>query len=210
MIRVLLVDDHALFREGTRALLSGAPNIEVIGESSNGDEALSLVQILTPDVLLLDIRLEGASGIEVVRRLHGQRFAPKVLILSAYSYETYVRNLFAMGVHGYLLKSASGQELIEAVNAVHRGDQVIGKGLGNGHSSDGRRSAVVAGGLSERELDVLCLVRDGASNRDIAERLQIGVRTVESYLSHAMAKLGACSRTEAVNLAMRSGIMGNE
>jgi len=208
MIRIVLVDDHVLFREGTRALLAAAPDVQVVAECGDGETAWAAIQEHAPDVVLLDIRLEGSSGIEVARRLNQLRSPVKVLILTAYPYETYVRSLFAVGVHGYLLKKASGPELIEAVHAVYRGEQVVGRDIpyrqGQAsvqHTASGSRE------LSEREIHVLSLVRDGASNKEVAESLGIGVRTVESHLSHAMAKLGARSRTQAINLALEAGII---
>jgi DNA-binding NarL/FixJ family response regulator len=212
MIRILLVDDHVLFREGTRVLLAAAADIEVVAECGDGEVAWDAIQATAPDVVLLDIRLEGTSGIEIARRLNSRRSPAKVLILTAYPYETYVRKLFAAGVHGYLLKKASGPELIEAVRAVHRGEQVIGRGISFRDPAMTRHADTAAGTaeLSEREIDVLSLVQDGASNREIAEHLNIGVRTVESHVSHAMAKLGARSRTQALNLAHQLGVIGKE
>jgi DNA-binding NarL/FixJ family response regulator len=182
----VLVDDHVLFREGTRALLAVAPDIKVVAECGDGKTAWAAIQEHAPDVVLLDIRLEGSSGIEVARRLNQLRSPTKVLILTAYPYETYVRSLFAVGVHGYLLKKASGSELIEAVHAVYRGEQVVGRDIPY-HQG-------------------LASVHHTASG-SMAESLGIGVRAVESHLSHAMAKLGARSRTQAINLALEAGIM---
>ena len=209
MIRVLLVDDHILIREGTRALLAPASNIEVIGETGRGEEALAMIEELNPDVVLLDIRLEGIGGIEVARHLHLDHCPVKVLVLTAYPYETYVRALFAVGVHGYLLKKASGAELIAAISAVYRGEQVVDPHIAHNrvdaaHPSDDSTTR----DLSTRELEVLSLIRDGASNKEVAQALDIGVRTVESYLSNAMTKLGARSRVEAMNLATELGILG--
>jgi len=209
MIRVLLADDHVLIREGTRALLAPASNIEVIGEAGRGEEALAMIEELNPDVVLLDIRLEGIGGIEVARHLNRNHSPAKVLVLTAYPYETYVRALFAVGVHGYLLKKASGTELIAAISAVHRGEQVVDPDIAHNrvdaaHPSDDCTTR----DLSIRELEVLSLIRDGASNKEVAQALDIGVRTVESYLSNAMTKLGARSRVEAMNLATELGILG--
>jgi two-component system response regulator DesR len=210
MIRVLLVEDHQMFREGTRALLSDAPEIEVVAGCGRGEDALALIEALAPDIVLLDIELEGMSGLQVARCLSQQGSAAKVIILSAYAHETYVRILFAAGVHGYLLKKASSHELIEAVRAVHGGGQVYSPEVAARQSNVvARSSGATAPLVTERELAVLCLVRDGLNNREIGETLQISLRTVESYLSHAMAKLGARSRTEAVNLAVRTGVLGD-
>ena len=125
MIRVLLVDDHTLLRQGTRALLRESAAIEVVAECADGAEALALAGRLRPDVVLLDIRLPGMSGIDVARALRQDLPEIKVVILTAWGYQEYVRTLFAIGVHGYLLKTASGPELIAAVEAVQRGEQVL-------------------------------------------------------------------------------------
>ena len=210
MIRTVLVDDHVVFREGTHALLAAAADIEVIAECGDGEAAWATIQATAPDVVVLDIQLEGTSGIEIARRLNEQRSPVKILILTAYPYEVYVRKLFAIGVHGYLFKKASGSELIEAVRAVHRGEQVIGRGIPFRDPATMRRAPSGRSELSEREISVLSLVQDGASNKEIAEHLHIGVRTVESHLSHAMAKLGASSRMQALNLARQLGIVGNK
>lgn len=210
MIRVILVDDHLIFREGTRALLAAAEDITVVGACGRAEEALALVRDLRPDVIVLDIRLEGGSGIDVARCLHHEATMTKILILSAYSYETYVRNLFAVGVHGYLLKSTSGRALIDAVRALHRGEQVISSEITQRLAPNMARSDIARSRLTDRELLVLCHVRNGENNKEIADALHLSVRTVESYLSHAMAKLDARSRTEAINHAMRSGILEDE
>ena len=125
MIRVLLVDDHTLMRQGTRALLSEAEDIEIVAESESGEEALILARELHPDVVILDIRLPGLGGVEVARTLREDLPATRILILTAYDYDQYVRALFAIGVEGYLLKNATGQELIAAVREVCAGKQVL-------------------------------------------------------------------------------------
>lgn len=211
MIRVVLVDDHTLLREGTRTLLQAAGDIQIVAETGSGEEALALARRLRPDVLLLDIRLDGMTGIEVARTLRQELATIKLLILSAYAYEPYVRALFAVGVHGYLLKSASGAELIAATRAVCRGEQVLSEEIAARRpSSPAQDGSGISGALSTREREALNLAYQGASNREIAQHLQIGIRTAESYLSHAMAKLGARSRTEAIHLARQQGILPPE
>ena len=207
MIRVLLVEDHTLMRQGTRALLGLAPDMAVVGEAARGDEALTLARRLRPDEALLDIRLAESSGIEVARTLRWDLPEIRILMLSAYAHETYVRTLFAIGVDGYLLKTASDEELIGAVRAVARGEQVLSAEVTAQLAVRRTSGTVAATELSARERDVLALVGEGESNQGIAERLYLGKRTVDSYLSSAMGKLGARSRTDAVKVAVQRGII---
>jgi DNA-binding NarL/FixJ family response regulator len=208
MIRVLLVDDHMPLRAGTRALLREAADIEVVAEAARGGEALDLAARLQPDVVLLDIKLPDMSGVDVARTLRHELPEIKVLILTAYDYEQYVRTLFAIGVHGYLLKSDSGLELIAAVRAVTRGEQALSAEIKAHLSRNTVRSGVAAAGtLSEREREVLTLVGQGARNKEIAQRLAIKTSTVETYISNAMAKLDVHSRSEALRVAIQRGII---
>jgi DNA-binding NarL/FixJ family response regulator len=208
MIRVVLVDDHVLLRQGTAALLNLASDIEIVAETGLGAEAIELVRRLMPDVIVLDIRLVDMSGVEVARVLRQEIPIVKVLMLSAYQTEQYVRALFAIGVHGYLLKNASGTELINGVQAVYRGETVLSKEIAAQMASTTHRSGIAASDvLSDRECEVLVLVGQGASNKEIATHLGIGVRTVETHVSNAMAKLRARSRTEVVNIAVQRGII---
>jgi len=208
MIRMLLVDDHMLMRQGTRTLLEEDPEIVIVGEAAQGEEALLLAERLRPDVVLLDIRLIGLNGVEVARKLRGELPEIKVLMLTAYPYEQYVRALFAIGVHGYLLKTASGPELIAAVEAVQRGEQVLDAETSAVLATITRTSGIgAAGPISEREREVLVLVGQGAGNKDIARQLSISSRTVETYVGNAIAKLGARTRAEAFSLALQRGII---
>jgi DNA-binding NarL/FixJ family response regulator len=208
MIRVLLVDDHTLMRQGTRALLRESPDIEVVAETGQGEEALVLAEQLRPDVVLLDIRLPGLNGIDVARALQRDLPEIRVIMLTAYHQEQYVRALFAIGVHGFLLKTASGEELISAVHAVRRGEQVVDAEISAVLVTTQRTSGIGASGtLSVREQEVLALVGQGAANKDIALQFAISTRTVETHMSNAMAKLGARSRAEAIILATRRGIL---
>lgn len=208
MIRVMLVDDHVLLRQGTTALLAEAEDIQIVAETGNGDEALALAQQLTPDVVLLDIRIQGMSGVDVARIIRQDLPNIKILMLSAYHYEQYVRTLFAIGVHGYMLKNASGPELIAAVRAVYRGETVLSTEISVQFAAKTQRVGIAANEtLSERELEVLTLVSRGASNKEIAAQLNISARTIETHVSNAMAKLRARSRTDAVKIAVQLGII---
>jgi len=204
VIRVLLVDDHTLMRQGTRALLSEADDIEIVAESERGEEALTLAREHRPDVVILDIRLPGLGGVEVARTLREDLPATRILILTAYDYDQYVRALFAIGVEGYLLKNATGEELIAAVREVCAGKQVLSPEIeARKRDEDGFHPAA----LTDREIEILTLVSKGESNKEIAQVLGITPRTAEWHLGKVMAKLGARSRTEAVRLGRQQGVI---
>jgi len=211
MIRVLLVDDHVLLRQGTRGLLEQqAADIQVVGEAGQGEDVLPMARRLCPDVVVLDIQLQGLNGVEVARALRRDLPDVKVLVLTAYPYEQYVRALFAIGVHGYLLKSASDAELIAGVRAVQRGETVLDRDISSRVARRERTSSVVTTGtgtLSEREHAVLRLVSHGDTNKEIAGELGIADHTVESHIGNIMIKLGVRSRVEAVALAVQRGVL---
>ena len=208
MIRVLLVDDHVLMRQGTRTLLEEDPGIVIVGEAAQGEEALLLAAELRPDVVLLDIRLIGLNGVEVARKLRGELPEIKVLMLTAYPYEQYVRALFAIGVHGYLLKNATAAELIAGVRGVMAGESVLSAEIADKQIGRAWNTSVVTTGtLSEREHAILRLVSQGATNREIGAALAIREHTVESHIGNTMIKLSARSRVEAVTLAIQRGVL---
>ncbi len=207
MIRVMLVDDHPLMRQGTRAFLETDPDIAIVAETGQGEQALAHARRLRPDVVLLDIRLHGSSGIDVARTLRRDLPAVKVLVLTSYPYETYVRTLFAIGVHGYLLKTAADTELVTAVRAVYRGDTALSAEIAAQLAAPRRSGIAPTRALSEREREVLTLVGDGASNKEIGQQLGLKETTIVSYISNIMAKIGARSRTDAVKIAVQEGII---
>jgi DNA-binding NarL/FixJ family response regulator len=208
MIRVMLVDDHLLLRQGTRALLLEVADIAVVAECGEGAAVLALAEQVHPDVVLLDIRLQGVSGVDVARSLRLDLPDIKILVLSAYHSEQYVRTLFAIGVHGYLLKTASGPELVAAVRAVYRGETVLSTEISTQLAARTGHFGIAANEtLSDREREVLDLVARGAGNKKIAVTLNISTRTAETHVSNIMAKLRARSRTEAVNLAIQQNII---
>jgi len=208
-IRVLLADDHALIREGTRELLSRDPQIEVVGEAADGPEAVALVESLRPDVVLVDIAMPGLNGVEVTRRVKGSRPEIAVLALTVHDESPYVIALLEAGAAGYLLKDVHGRELIRAVHAVFAGESVL-------HPSVVRTvmDHVVADHeppelhdefLTDREMEVLRLAAQGHSNKQIAWQLELSPRTVQTHLGNVFEKLGVASRTEAVIAALRRG-----
>ncbi len=202
-IRVLVVDDHALHRDGTRHILEGQDDIDVVGDAETGEAALGLVNHLQPDVVLLDIRLPGISGIETARRLREYHPDVRVLVVSAYDDGEYVRGAFEAGAVGYLSKSAPGRELVDAVRAVAAGATVLRsallKPLLNSEESQQR--------LTDRELAVLQMLADGLHNKQVATRLAISVRTVERHCDNIYGKLGVASRTEAVVRAISAKLV---
>ena len=210
-IRVLLVEDHLLVREGTKALLQGDPAIEVVGEADTADEALKLIRAIEPDVVLLDIRLREGTGIDVARALQKQRCNSRLLVVSSYDYEQYVTALTRAGVSGYILKDSPPQELIRAVHEVNAGRGVL----------PGRIAATVLESLSKsqretdsepepltmREMEVLELVVQQYRNPIIAQRLGISTRTAEAHVANILQKLGVSTRADAVQAALERGLL---
>ncbi len=210
-IRVLIADDHAILREGVRALLQLQPDIEVAGEASDGKEAIEAVERLDPDVVLMDIAMPGLGGIEAALQLHKLGKRAKVLILSQYEDREYVRRLLKAGVAGYVLKKSAGSELANAIRAVHRGGLVLDPEVARTAMQDAGEAAPGSAdpyeALTDREKQVLKLVAEGRSNKDVAELLGISVKTAMSHREHVMEKLGVHNRTELVRFAIRKGVI---
>lgn len=200
-IRIVVVDDHALVREGTVEILERDPALSVVGQCESGEEAVELICELQPDLALVDIELPGMTGIEVTRAVQQRVTGTRFVVVSADDDHAYVMEALAAGVSGYLLKTVSGKDLLNAVRSVAGGTVVLDEGvsrrLGEPHRPTGRATARVEEKLTPRETDVLSLVAQGRSNRQIAAQLGLGVRTVESHVSSTLAKLGLRSRTEA-------------
>ncbi len=209
LIRVLVVDDHALHRDGTRQILGQHPDMEVVGEGESGEAALVLVNQLHPDVVLMDVRLPGMNGIDATRRIRRSHPDTRVLVVTAYDDDEYVRSALEAGASGHLSKAAPGRELVDAVRAVAVGgtvvDPVMLTHLLAGAGAGGSRSA--PGQLTERELAVLRLLAEGLHNKQVAARLGISRRTVERHCDNVYAKLGVGSRTEAVVRAISSKLV---
>lgn len=212
-IRVLLADDHALVREGTRRLLEAEEDIIVVAEAASGEEAMEAVRRFHPDIAIMDIAMPGIGGINATRAIKGEYPETAVLMLSAYDDEPYLMALLEAGAAGFLLKNVHGQELLKALRAVARGESVLPPALAEKMM---RRLATqsrmveqpsAAHQLSDRELDVLRLAARGLPNKEIARRLNLSIRTVHSHLANIFAKMHVGSRTEAVLLALREGII---
>jgi len=210
-IRVIIVDDHAILREGVRALLRTQDDIEVVGEASNGEEALVVVQKLDPDVVLMDIAMPGLGGIEATIEMKKLGARAKILIMSQYEDREYVRRLLKAGVSGYVLKKSAGSELANAVRAVYRGGLVLDPEVARTAMEEANPAAPGAAdpyeSLTDREKQVLKLVAEGKSNKEVAEVLGIGVKTAMSHREHVMEKLGVHNRTELVRFAIKRGVI---
>ena len=199
-LRIVIADDHVLVREGTRRLLETHPDLRVVGETDRADGVVDLARSLSPDVVLLGVRLSGQSGIEAARRISAGFPGVRVLMVSVRDDIDSVLGALAAGACGYLLKTVSGRELAEAIRTVAAGvtvlDHSLSARLGWGQSAAAPKPRGRA--LTPRELEVLRLIADGRQNREIASRLEISQRTVERHCDNIFLKLGVTSRTEAV------------
>jgi DNA-binding NarL/FixJ family response regulator len=210
-IRVVLADDHAVVRKGIREFLEEAPDITVVAEASNGREALAAVEEHRPDVAVLDIQMPEMSGIEATRRIKARFPDIRVLILTAYDDDPYIFALIQAGASGYVLKTASAEQLVEAVRTVQRGDSALDpavarkvvRRLASGHPTPASEELVE--GLTDRELEVLRLAARGLTNQAIGVELGISDRTVQGHLANVYEKLGVSTRTEAVLRAVKLG-----
>lgn len=208
-ITVLLADDHAIFREGTRKILEEYPEVEVVGEAADGVQALELAGRLKPDVAVLDIAMPGRNGIEVTRSLPAVSPETRALILTAYDDDDYIMALLEAGAAGYLLKTVPARELVEAVRAVNDGQTVLHPAITRKLVGRLRGATEPVGPsqepLTSREMDVLRLVAQGMSNKQVAASTGLSVRTVEVHLGHIFGKLGVGSRMAAVLVGLSAG-----
>lgn len=207
---VLLAEDHALVREGTREILSSAGDLEVVGEASRGDDAVRLALQLRPQVVLMDMRMPGINGIEATRQILEREPGTKVVIVSAHDDDDYVREALESGAAGYLLKTAPAKELVEGVRAVAAGSLVLSPSLSRRLAQARSDPARASDRLTSRELAVLREIALGRANKQIARSLGISQRTVEGHLHNIFEKLRVNSRTEAVIHAAHLGIVSIE
>jgi DNA-binding NarL/FixJ family response regulator len=209
-IRVILADDHAVVRQGIRRFLEEDGDVDVVAEASDGAEAVRLVEEHRPDVAVLDIRMPEVTGVEATRRIKARFPDTRVLVLTAYDDDPYVFALLEAGADGYVLKTASADQLVDAVHTVHRGESALSPEVASKvvQQATGRRPASAADQiepLTPREIDVLRLVAKGMTNREVGQELGISHRTVQGHLASIYDKLDANSRTEAVTEALKRG-----
>ncbi len=213
-IKVLLADDHSLFREGLRSLLDDQDDIEIVGEAEDGLEAVKLVSQLNPTVVLMDINMPVVDGVEATRMILKKDDDVGIIILTMYPQDEYVFQALKAGAKAYLLKDTRSKKLLEVIRAVHRGQAVISSDMTTLLLDEFRRLADTQEEpkpkfqtLTEQERRILTLVADGASNRDIAADLNLSERTIKNYLSIIFQKLQVNNRTEAAIRAMRDGLV---
>jgi DNA-binding NarL/FixJ family response regulator len=208
-IRIVIADDHTVVRQGTRQILEQEPDLQVVGEASNGDEAMQLVTSLEPDIAIVDISMPIFDGIAVTKRIKETKPNTAVLILSNYDNDEYVFALLEAGAAGYLLKDASAQDIINAVRAIRRGEAVlhpiIARKVMNRFLNTMGEKKESTKVLGEREMEVLNLASKSLSNREIADQLGLSLHTIEAHMRNIFSKLQVSSRTEAVLYALRQG-----
>ncbi|MFC2010922.1 response regulator [Chloroflexota bacterium] len=208
-IEVVLVDDHAVFRDGVRALLDLHDDIEIVGEASEGKEAIEIVEELTPDVVIMDISMPGMDGIEATRRIMKRNPEVKVLVLSQHDNRKYILLAIKAGVAGYIPKRALGSDLVWAIRAVYKGDyclypSAIKEIFKEYLKQTGEEPFDL---LTNREREILKLIADGHTSREIADLLLISLKTVLGYRTKIMGKLNIHNRTELIKYAMRKGLL---
>jgi NarL family two-component system response regulator LiaR len=211
-IRVLVVDDHAVVRQGLRAFLDVQEDVEVVGEATNGVEAVEQTRQLLPDVVLMDLVMPEMDGIEATRKIRALSPRTQVIVLTSFAEDEKVFPSIKAGALGYLLKDVSPAELVKAIQAAHRGEAQlhpeIARKLMDEFST--RAKEPIPGDLTERELEVLRLIARGRSNRQIAEELVISEKTVKTHVSNILSKLHLTDRTQAAIYALREGLVPEE
>jgi len=204
-IRLLIVDDHPVVRDGLRGLFTGDPDFEVVGKAGDGAEAVAMVERLGADVVLMDLRMPRMSGVEAIARLRGSAPSAHVLVLTTFDTDRDVLPAIEAGATGYLLKDAPREELIRAVRAASRGESVLSPAVAGRLMGQVRKPARDT--LSKRELDVLKLISDGATNREAASRLFVSEATIKTHLLHIYDKLGVRDRAGAVGEAYKRRLL---
>ena len=213
-VRVVIADDQGMVRSGFTTLLNSEPDIEVIGEAVNGQEAITRAVQLRPDVILMDVRMPVLDGLQATRQITAMDGAPRILVLTTFDLDDYVYQALRWGASGFLLKDASARELAEAVRVVAAGDALLSPRVTRRLIAEFARMGAPRGpsrktlqDLTERETEVLALVAQGLSNAEIAGRLVVAEQTVKTHVSRVLMKLGLRDRTQAVVLAYETGLV---
>jgi DNA-binding NarL/FixJ family response regulator len=209
-IKILIADDHPVVREGLNAMLSREADFKVVGEAKDGNEAVTKVRELSPDVVLMDLRMPEMDGVEAMRQIRPTNPDVKFIILTTYSDDDYIFSGIAAGARAYLLKDAPREELFKAIRAVYRGESLIQPVVASkllDRFSELSKRTPSGDELSERELEVLCLMAKGSANKEISAELKIAQSTVKTHITNIFQKLGVNDRTEAVTQAIKRGII---
>jgi DNA-binding NarL/FixJ family response regulator len=206
-VRLLVVDDHPVVRDGLRGMFAGDAGFDVVGEAAGGEEAVTLATALEPDVVLMDLRMPGVDGVTAIERLRAAGNPARVLVLTTYDTDSDVLPAIRAGATGYLLKDAPREELFRAVRSAARGEAVLSPSVASRLLGRVRSPEPASDPLSLRELDVLGLVARGCTNREAARRLFISEATVKTHLLHVYAKLGVKDRASAVATAYERGLL---
>ncbi|MBN1428604.1 MAG: response regulator transcription factor [Anaerolineae bacterium] len=204
-IRLLIVDDHEVVRAGLQGMLASRPDLDVIGEATDGLEAVELARTLHPDVILMDLRMPRMNGVEAIEHIRAEQPEAHILVLTTYDTDADILPAVEAGATGYLLKDTPRDDLFKAIRAAARGEAVLTPSIAA--RLMGHMRAPAQESLSEREIEVLMLVARGASNREIAQTLHISEATVKSHLVHIFGKLGVSDRTAAVTTGLERGII---
>jgi len=211
-IKVVVADDHTILRQGIKALLDNQEGIEVVGEAKDGREAIKTIEELLPDVILMDIAMPGLNGLEATRRIKKKFPKTKVVVLTMHANEEYIFQILNAGADGYLVKETAFQDLISAINAVHKGEAFMSPSISKKVMTDYIQRAqgeekVGFDTLTTREREILQLVAEGNSNKKIAEALFISPKTVETHRAHIMDKLNIHDRAGLIKYAIRKGMI---
>jgi DNA-binding NarL/FixJ family response regulator len=218
-IKVLIADDHAFYREGVRAFLNNTAEIEVVGEASNGDEAITKTKELDPNVILMDLKMPGMNGIEATRRIYESDSKAGVLVLTMFDDDDSVFAAMRAGARGYLLKDADKDEVVRAIVAVERGEAIFSPAIAQRmiqyfsaapSASSGKKQPGEFSELTERELEILNLIAKGDNNNTIANKLSLSIKTVQNYVSSILTKLQVADRAQAIVRAREAGFGKSE
>ena len=214
-IRLVVADDHAILRSGLRMLINAQPDMEVVGEAEDGIEATRVIQTENPNVAILDVTMPRSGGLDAIKEIVARNRSTRILLLTMHEEPAYLRTALAAGATGYVLKKSVDADLLSAIRAVHRGRTYVDSELAeilvrDAISRDGSTDSAAGSVLSDRELQVLKLVAEGFSSREIAEQIYISTKTVETYRARFAEKLGLKSRAQIVRYALNLGLLSPE